>query len=59
MKYSAFGNTGLRVSQAALGTGNFGTGWGYGADPEVATAVFNAYAARQQASRTNRLAADA
>ena len=44
MKYSAFGNTGLRVSQAALGTGNFGTGWGYGADPEATTAVFNAYA---------------
>lgn len=44
MKYSPFGNTGLRVSQVALGTGNFGTGWGYGADPEAATAVFNAYA---------------
>lgn len=43
MKYSPFGNTGLRVSQVALGTGNFGTGWGYGADPEAATAVFNAY----------------
>ena len=44
MKYIAFGNTGLRVSQIALGTGNFGTGWGYGADPDVAGAVFNAYA---------------
>ncbi|MGR4897387.1 aldo/keto reductase [Stenotrophomonas sp. LARHCG68] len=28
----------------ALGTGNFGTGWGYGADPDVSKAVFNAYA---------------
>ncbi|MCJ8206824.1 aldo/keto reductase [Pseudomonas sp. RGM2987] len=44
MKYTAFGRTGLRVSQVALGTGNFGTGWGYGADPEASEAVFNAYA---------------
>lgn len=44
MKYSTFGSTGLRLSQVALGTGNFGTGWGYGADAEAATAVFNAYA---------------
>lgn len=44
MKYTAFGKTGLRVSQVALGTGNFGTGWGYGADPDAAAAVFNAYA---------------
>ncbi|MDO6385310.1 aldo/keto reductase [Uliginosibacterium sp. 31-12] len=43
MKYTAFGKTGLRVSQVALGTGNFGTGWGHGADPDVAEAVFNAY----------------
>jgi aryl-alcohol dehydrogenase-like predicted oxidoreductase len=44
MKYTVFGKTGVRVSQVALGTGNFGTGWGYGADPDVAEAVFNAYA---------------
>ncbi|MCO3380894.1 aldo/keto reductase [Pseudomonas aeruginosa] len=44
MKYTPFGKTGLRVSQVALGTGNFGTGWGYGADPDVSKAVFNAYA---------------
>lgn len=44
MKYKAFGKTGLRVSQVALGTANFGTGWGYGADPDTAEAVFNAYA---------------
>lgn len=43
MKYTAFGKTGLRVSQVALGTGNFGTGWGHGADPDAAEAVFNAY----------------
>ncbi|AMZ71201.1 MULTISPECIES: aldo/keto reductase [Pseudomonas] len=44
MKYASFGKTGLSVSQVALGTGNFGTGWGYGADPDVSTAIFNAYA---------------
>ncbi|BES85192.1 oxidoreductase [Pectobacterium araliae] len=44
MKYTAFGKTGLRVSQVALGTGNFGTGWGYGADPDASKAVFEAYA---------------
>ncbi len=44
MNYKAFGKTGLMVSQVALGTGNFGTGWGYGADPDVAEEVLNAYA---------------
>jgi aryl-alcohol dehydrogenase-like predicted oxidoreductase len=44
MNYTIFGNTGLQVSQVALGTGNFGTGWGYGADPDVAAGIFNAYA---------------
>ncbi|MCO8168243.1 aldo/keto reductase [Pseudomonas sp. 21LCFQ02] len=44
MNYQTFGNTGLRVSELALGTGNFGTGWGYGADPDSSAAIFNAYA---------------
>jgi aryl-alcohol dehydrogenase-like predicted oxidoreductase len=44
MKYTPFGKTGLRVSQVALGTGNFGTGWGHGADPDTSKAIFNAYA---------------
>ncbi|KPX42446.1 aldo/keto reductase [Pseudomonas syringae pv. tagetis] len=44
MKYRTFGKTGLSVSQLALGTGNFGTGWGHGADPLVSKAIFNAYA---------------
>lgn len=44
MKYVAFGNTGLQVSQVALGTGNFGTGWGHGADPDTSRSIFNAYA---------------
>lgn len=44
MNYKTFGNTGLSVSELALGTGNFGTGWGYGADPEASKAIFNGYA---------------
>lgn len=44
MRYTLFGKTGLRVSQLALGTGNFGTDWGHGADPETSKAVFDAYA---------------
>ncbi|MBI0551916.1 aldo/keto reductase [Pectobacterium parmentieri] len=45
MKYTTFGrNTGLRVSELALGTGNFGTGWGYGSEKEQAKQVFDRYA---------------
>jgi len=44
MKYTVFGKTGLQVSQLALGTGNFGTGWGHGADARESGAIFNAYA---------------
>jgi hypothetical protein len=44
MKYTLFGKTGLRVSQLALGTGNFGTGWGHGAERGDSEAIFNAYA---------------
>lgn len=44
MKYTTFGRkTGLRVSELALGTGNFGTGWGYGSERDEAKAVFDAY----------------
>ncbi|MDD2869303.1 aldo/keto reductase [Neomegalonema sp.] len=44
MNYRIFGNTGLRVSQLALGTGGFGLGWGHGADARESAAIFNAYA---------------
>lgn len=43
MKYQLLGKTGLKVSQLALGTGNFGTGWGYGSSSEESEAVLNAY----------------
>lgn len=43
MRYRIFGRTGLRVSSFALGTGNFGTGWGYGSERDQAKGVFDAY----------------
>lgn len=46
MRYFTFGrNNGMRVPQLALGTGNFGTGWGYGTDLESSRQIFDAYAA--------------
>jgi aryl-alcohol dehydrogenase-like predicted oxidoreductase len=45
MRFSILGSTGLRVSAAALGTGNFGTAWGHGTDPAEARAIFDAYRA--------------
>ncbi|WP_367870402.1 aldo/keto reductase [Luteolibacter sp. Populi] len=43
MRYRIFGQTGLRVSSLALGTGNFGKGWGYGSDREEARKIFTGY----------------
>ncbi|WP_222597202.1 aldo/keto reductase [Chitinophaga pinensis] len=46
MNYKIFGKkSGLRVSELALGTGNFGTRWGHGASPEESKKVFDAYVA--------------
>ncbi len=45
MRYKLFGkHTGLRVSELVLGTGVFGTRWGYGAEPGEARRIFDAYA---------------
>ncbi|MET1027198.1 MAG: aldo/keto reductase [Dongiaceae bacterium] len=45
MRYKIFGRrTGLRVSEVALGTGNFGTGWGHGAEPADSRKIFDLYA---------------
>lgn len=44
MRYKIFGRqTGLRVAELALGTGNFGTGWGHGAEPAEARRIFDGY----------------
>lgn len=45
MRYRTLGrHTGLRVSELVLGAGNFGTGWGYGAEREEARRIFEGYA---------------
>ncbi|MGN4068917.1 aldo/keto reductase [Burkholderia gladioli] len=44
MKYKSFGNTGVRVSRIVLGTANFGTRWGHGADETQSASIFDAYA---------------
>ncbi len=45
MRYKLFGrHTGLRVAELVLGTGNFGTRWGYGTEPMEARRILDAYA---------------
>nr|UPA71923.1 aldo-keto reductase IolS [Streptomyces sp.] len=45
MRYTTFGrNTGLRVSEYALGTANFGTLWGGGANREESRRIFDRFA---------------
>ncbi|GAA2575957.1 aldo/keto reductase [Winogradskya consettensis] len=45
MKYTTFGRrTGLRVSEIALGTSNFGTSWPTGADEATSARIFTAFA---------------
>src|SRR5215470_6150201 len=43
MKYRLLGNSGLRVSEAALGTMTFGDEWGWGAAMGEAQKVYNAF----------------
>jgi aryl-alcohol dehydrogenase-like predicted oxidoreductase len=44
MRNKVFGRrSGLQVSELALGTGNFGTGWGHGAEREEAKQIFDGY----------------
>jgi aryl-alcohol dehydrogenase-like predicted oxidoreductase len=43
MKYRVLGNSGLRVSEMALGTMTFGEDWGWGAPKEEAQKVYNAF----------------
>jgi aryl-alcohol dehydrogenase-like predicted oxidoreductase len=45
MDHLTFGrNNGLRVSALALGAGNFGTGWGHGADEAASAAIVDRFA---------------
>ena len=43
MKYRLLGDSGLRVSEAALGTMTFGDDWGWGAAKEEARKVYDAF----------------
>lgn len=44
--YRLLGRSGMRVSPLALGTMTFGSEWGWGADEDEATRIFNAYVER-------------
>jgi aryl-alcohol dehydrogenase-like predicted oxidoreductase len=45
MRYTTFGRrTGLRVSEYGLGTGNFGTGWGAGAEFDESRKIYEGFA---------------
>jgi aryl-alcohol dehydrogenase-like predicted oxidoreductase len=43
MRYRLLGNSGLRVSEAALGTMTFGDDWGWGASKDEARKVYDAF----------------
>jgi aryl-alcohol dehydrogenase-like predicted oxidoreductase len=43
MKYRLLGNSGLRVSEAALGTATFGEEWGWGSVKDEARKVYDAF----------------
>ncbi|MGC4048903.1 MAG: aldo/keto reductase [Paludibaculum sp.] len=43
MRYRLLGNSGLRVSEAALGAMTFGEDWGWGSGKEEARNVYNAF----------------
>jgi aryl-alcohol dehydrogenase-like predicted oxidoreductase len=43
MRYRLLGNSGLRISEAALGTMTFGDDWGWGASKDEARKVYDAF----------------
>ena len=43
MRYRLLGRSGLRVSEAALGTMTFGEAWGWGASPAECRRIMDAY----------------
>jgi hypothetical protein len=50
MNYRLLGNSGLRVSEVALGTMTFGTDWGWGADRDEARRILKYSATRAATS---------
>ena len=45
MKYRLLGNSGLRVSEVALGAMTFGEDWGWGSSKDEARKIYAAYRA--------------
>jgi aryl-alcohol dehydrogenase-like predicted oxidoreductase len=43
MRYTLLGNSGLRVSEVALGTMTFGDAWGWGASADESRRIFDAF----------------
>jgi aryl-alcohol dehydrogenase-like predicted oxidoreductase len=43
MNYRLLGNSGLRVSEVALGTMTFGTDWGWGASQDEARRIYEVF----------------
>jgi aryl-alcohol dehydrogenase-like predicted oxidoreductase len=43
MKYRLLGNSGLRVSEVALGTMTFGEEWGWGSSRDQAREIYDAF----------------
>jgi aryl-alcohol dehydrogenase-like predicted oxidoreductase len=50
MKYRLLGKSGLRVSEAALGTMTFGDEWGWGSPRAEAQKVYETYRVREMGS---------
>ena len=55
MKYTLLGNSGLRVSEAALGTMTFGDEWGWGSPKAEAQKVYETYREAGETSLTRRI----
>ncbi len=55
MRYRLLGNSGLRVSEAALGTMTFGEDWGWGSPKAEAQKVYEPTARRVETSLTRRM----
>ena len=55
MKYRLLGESGLRVSEAALGTMTFGDEWGWGSPEAEAQKVYETYREAVETSLTRRI----
>src|SRR6202166_3226675 len=55
MKYRLLGKSGLRVSEASLGTMTFGDEWGWGSPKAEAQKVYETYRRQAETSLTRRI----